>query len=488
MGGESRVNLECRTNGILHSDSLEYLRRFGNPFGSSLLFESRLGDLGYDKKSVVIPNSVLRIVGKNDRFKIEALTELGAELIRNFSESDFYYTSSLKISKFSIKGKIRNEDTCDIEESERIKNVNTGDVLRTIINKFSCDDDHFGLYGAFAYDFSRNFLNFGSKFRNSPGTDFEFHLPLNILYFDDSRRNAQHKQFVVNGKTEKLTEPKNPPNFLKEDFVRYSDMTDEGYKQIGRNILEDIDNGRLMQCVLSRLIGVSLQKSPIDSYEALREINPSPYSYFLNFGDEEYLYGASPEMQVRVIDGKIEVRPLAGTIRRSDNPMDDYKARRFLMTDEKELREHTMLADLSRRDIYRLCHPNSVQEELFLIEKHPNLYHIASIINGDMRPEFDSIDAILTTLPAGTLIGSPREEAMKIIEGYEKSRRNYYGGAAGFLGMNGNCDLGIVIRSVYVNNGLSQLRFGSGITSLSDLEKELDELKLKVENTLRVVR
>ena len=187
--------------------------------------------------------------------------------------------------------------------------------------------------------------------------------------------------------------------------------------------------------------------------------------------------------------GEIEMRPLAGTTRRSSDPLVDAQLRIALQTNAKELREHLMLLDLGRNEIYELCHPRTVRvTDVLTIEHYPNLYHLASGVRGRVRSGVDVLEALLTTIPAGTLSGAPKFEAMKLIEKLEGSRRQYYGGAIGYLGSNGDCNTGITIRSIHVHRGMSYVHAGAGIVAHSTPEGETKEIQLKSEAALGVLR
>ena len=202
----------------------------------------------------------------------------------------------------------------------------------------------------------------------------------------------------------------------------------------------------------------------------------------------EFLYGSSPEIHAVVEDGVMKIRPLAGTRRRSKNPLEDAKIRISLQTDPKELSEHIMLVDLARNEAYRLCIPESVRvADVFTVEQYPNLYHLASGVEGKLRTGFDSIDVLLTTIPAGTLSGAPKLEAMKAIEDLEPSRRGFYGGAVGYLTFDGECNTGITIRSVHVDDNISTVQAGAGIVRDSVPETEFGETHLKMEKLLQVL-
>lgn len=203
-------------------------------------------------------------------------------------------------------------------------------------------------------------------------------------------------------------------------------------------------------------------------------------------GNDESLFGASPKMHVRIKGGEAELRPLAGTRRRTGNAVDDHYVKQGLLADEKERQEHIMLVDLARNDLARVCDGVRVARFMDIVE-FPNLYHIGSSITGHLREGVDTLDAILTTLPQGTLSGAPKVPAMKAIEAFEESRRGYYGGCVGMLGFNGDCNTAITIRTVHTQGSYGFARAGAGVVLHSKPESELAEVNLKNENQIRAL-
>lgn len=476
---------------INYQDPFDYYEKHSqNGQSVSLLMESRFRHLDYGRESIVLPNAALQITGKNDHFCITALTETGEAILSYFEKSDFDYANKVIITDDKIEGIVTKADTRNLTELERIRQKNISFVIRTILDKFSSiPDEHAGLYGAFAYDFARNFENFGNRFIDDEGSpDFNLFMPSTIVYFDDIKERAEIRRFYFEGKNDGLESKLTLPDFQEPPFRTYEDMSIGEYQDKVSEIIKQIKNGRLIQCVLSRNQGMSLKKHPINSYAQLRDDNRSPYCFFFSLGSNEYLYGASPEIHVKVSDQEIEIRPIAGTKRSSDNAKDDFDIKRALINDTKELSEHAMLVDLARNDIDRLIEGMAHVQKYADLEHFTILYHLVSSVRGKLRPGIDALDAILTTLPAGTLSGAPKVEAMKMIEELENSRRGFYGGAIGYLTFNGNCNTGITIRSIHVKDNMSYVRAGAGIVALSIPGEEANEIKLKSEKAMRVLQ
>ena len=479
------MELKLTERNIEYQNALDLYRSLtNNGMVPALLMESRTVNLAYGKQSIVAANLALKITGKNDVFSIEALTEQGRNLLGEFSEEDFPFVTSYQQNYNRVNGTFIRGFDSNLLEEQRIRKTSAGSFLRSFLQKFSTDNNYAGLYGGIAYDFVRNFEDIGHLHDKEPGEDFTLFLPGDIYVFDEIKQKGTHYQMQIDG--EKIPFESHHLKLNDSSALRLESMPEDEYVNKVASIISDIKNGRFMQCVLSRSISVPLIEDPINSYERLREINPSPYCFFFNFGNGEFLYGSSPEVHAVVEYGDITIRPLAGTIRRSQNPLEDAMLRRELLTNDKELSEHSMLVDLARNEVYRLCEPESViVTDMFTVEEYPNLYHLASGVRGKLRYGFDSIDAILTTLPAGTLSGAPKVEAMKAIEELETTRRGFYGGVVGYLTFNGDCNTGITIRSVYVNNGFSTVQAGAGIVAGSTPENEAEEVMLKLDRPLK---
>ncbi len=490
----SSLDIAVESEAIAYTDPFSFYKEYASRNGSpGLLLESRSINLAYGRQSIVVPNAALSISGKNEYFEINSLTDCGKEIVANFSYKDFSYATELNIDYFSgkITGKVLKGDCINLNESEHLHQSNSSLVIKTFLKRFPelNNDPHAGLFGAFAYDFSRNFYDFGSRFSNDLGNDFKLLMPSTIVYFDDVRERALIKRLYFNGKNDGLEKNNSCFDFTPLPEKNYQDMSFKEYGEKVDFLINEIKRGRLMQCVLSRTQGLSLQKHPVESYSKLRDINPSPYSFFFSFGNQEYLYGASPEMHIVVKNGQIEIRPIAGTSRRSTNAFEDSELRIGLLNNQKEKREHTMLIDLARNELHDLCDNQSVDvTDMYSLETYPNLYHLVSGVRGKLKKEYDSLDALLATLPAGTLSGAPKLEAMKLIEELEGSRRQFYGGAIGYFNFNEDCNTGITIRSVHVKDGMSYMRAGAGVVAHSTPQGETKEIQLKSEKAIGVLK
>jgi len=250
---------------------------------------------------------------------------------------------------------------------------------------------------------------------------------------------------------------------------------------------EYIAAGDIFQVVLSNRQEFTLTAGPFDVYRALRAVNPSPYMYFLRMGERTVL-GSSPEMLVRVEEGKLSYRPIAGTQPRGVDEAEDQKLEAKLLADEKERAEHVMLVDLGRNDLGRVSQYGSVQvSKLMFVERYSHVMHLVSAIEGKLRPELDALDAFAACFPAGTLSGAPKGRAMQIIEELEPLRRGIYGGSILYADFAGNLDSCIAIRTMLVEGKRAYVQAGAGIVADSVPEKEFEECANKAQALLRAV-
>ncbi len=254
-----------------------------------------------------------------------------------------------------------------------------------------------------------------------------------------------------------------------------ANLTQERFEDMVDRAKEYIAAGDVIQVVLSQCFKTPLRHDPFDLYRALRSINPSPYMFYLDQGDLK-LVGASPEILVRLEEGRITYRPIAGTRHRGATEAEDRELETELLADPKERAEHLMLVDLGRNDVGRVAKIGSVRvPELFTVERYSHVMHIVSQVEGDLAPACDGLDVLKSTFPAGTVTGAPKVRAMEIIEELEPTRRGPYAGAVGYLGFGGNLDFCITIRSFAVYQDQVYLQVGAGIVADSDPAREYQE-------------
>ncbi|MDY0267945.1 anthranilate synthase component I [Trichloromonas sp.] len=282
--------------------------------------------------------------------------------------------------------------------------------------------------------------------------------------------------------------PRHAAEVFSEPPAMASDFTRAGFMAAVERCKEYIRAGDIIQVVLSqRFSGPLGATDPFDIYRALRTINPSPYMFFLRFG-ETLVVGASPEVLVRKEGEQVEVRPIAGTRPRGASAEEDLALEAELLADPKERSEHIMLVDLGRNDLGRVCRTGSVEvSELMVIERYSHVMHIVSNVRGTLREGRDAFDVFRATFPAGTLSGAPKIRAMEIIDELEPCRREVYGGAVGYFSFSGNMDMAIAIRTLVIRDGRIHLQAGAGIVADSDPAAEYQETVNKAQGAMSAI-
>lgn len=335
-----------------------------------------------------------------------------------------------------------------------------------------------GFFGYIAYDYVRYLHRLGNKAKDDLQHPFlEFVLPKHLLVFDHATGRALlYEQSIEDGEvlqvppsTDILTgrSHKLDCNFTKSEFLRAV-----------RIAKEYIRKGDIIQVVLSRRISLSPSPPLEEFYLRLREINPSPYMYFLHLPTRA-IVGSSPEMLVQVRGRTVITRPIAGTRRRGKTEREDRELEKELLQDEKEKAEHVMLVDLARNDLGKVCKFGSVKVKQFMrIEKYSHVQHLVSDVVGELRPGENVFSVIRATFPAGTVTGAPKFRAMEIIEELEPTRRGIYAGAVGFVGQE-ECNLAITIRTLVAEKLKAYIQVGAGIVADSVPWKEYLETKNK---------
>jgi anthranilate synthase component 1 len=297
-----------------------------------------------------------------------------------------------------------------------------------------------------------------------------------ILALDRQIRDlekAGDEFFLLTGETQPLSRKSSIP---REDFL-----------EAVRRVKEYILAGDIFQAVISRKIECSLEGDPFRIYRALRMINPSPYMFYLDFGDLRVV-GSSPEMLVRVERGKVTTVPIAGTRLRGKTPDEDQRLAEDLLSDEKERAEHLMLVDLARNDVGKVSRFGSVRMEEFMeVEKFSHVQHLVSTVQGTLSDHLTPFDALKSCFPAGTVSGAPKIRAMEIIEELEPERRGLYAGAIGYAGFDRTLEFAITIRTIVARAGKAEVQVGAGIVADSDPAREWDETENKGMALIRAI-
>jgi len=300
--------------------------------------------------------------------------------------------------------------------------------------------------------------------------------------YDTATRRLEKIARMLQGPLDQRNYHKDVPA-TKRDFV--SNMSEAEHAVMVARAQEYIAAGDIFQVVLGQRFEAAFELPPIALYRALRHMNPSPFLFYLNFGDYA-LIGSSPEILVRLRDSQVTIRPIAGTRRRGKNATEDKALAAELLADPKELAEHLMLLDLGRNDVGRVAKAGDVRvTEKMKIEHYSHVMHIVSNVEGEIDPKFDAVDALIAGFPAGTVSGAPKIRAMEIIDALEPMRRSFYGGCVGYFSANGSMDTCITLRTALVKNKKIYVQAGGGIVADSVAADEYQESLNKAKAVMR---
>jgi anthranilate synthase component 1 len=267
-----------------------------------------------------------------------------------------------------------------------------------------------------------------------------------------------------------------------------SNLTKEQFESAVRKCIDYIRAGDIFQVVLSQRLSLPFEGDPFEIYRSLRVLNPSPFMFFLRT-DQTTLVGSSPEIMCRVVNREMTVRPLAGTRRRGATPAEDLQLEQELLADEKERAEHVMLVDLGRNDVGRVVRYGSIKlPDVMVVERYSHVMHISSTVTGQLRDDCDAFDALMASLPAGTVSGAPKVRAMEIIDELEPQRRGPYAGAVGYIDYSGNMDTCIALRTMVIKDQIAYIQAGAGVVADSHPPSEYEETLNKAAGLLRAVQ
>lgn len=380
----------------------------------------------------------------------------------------------------------------DIEESRELSdNFTISDTLNNFIERFEVEGDENGNIGLFGYTtfncvkYTENINIKESKEERNDAPDMLYILYKYILVFNHfsdeiTLLELQEEDELSNlNKIESLISQRNFANYnFFTEGEEYSTIEDEEYKKYVRQGVEHCMKGDVFQIVLSRRFVQPFSGDDFKVYRALRSINPSPYLFYFDFGGYR-IFGSSPETHCKVVGKKISIDPIAGTTKRTGNYQNDMEGVEFLLNDPKENAEHVMLVDLARNDLSRNAH--NVEVEFF---KEPQFYshviHLVSRVSGILNENANPIKSFFDTFPAGTLSGAPKVKAMQLISEIEHHNRGAYGGCIGFVGLNGDINHAITIRTFVSRNNQLWYQAGAGVVAKSRDEYELNEVNSKL--------
>ena len=410
-------------------------------------------------------------------FILESLT--GPKELSEFSVIGFdpEFTVKCDKGKFQIyrKGKIISEKKVKdpLAELRRILPIVNDKKLRYIG----------GAVGYVSYDANRFWEQLPSKRANNMFPLMEFGIYTDGLIHDMKDKATYYFHL---GKKSRLAELEKLLNskskYLDNSFYFSRPISETSKSHFVSKVKKAKDyvyEGEVFQVVISRKFVFEVHGDPIILYENLRKLNPSPYMYFFK-RKKRFIIGSSPEMLLRVINDKIETFPIAGTRPITNKESENRRLAKELLRDKKELAEHTMLVDLARNDLGRVCKFGSVQpKELMIVKRFSHVQHIVSHITGDLYSKYDCFDAFRSLFPAGTVSGAPKVRAMEVISELEESSRGPYAGALGYFSFNRCCDFAIIIRSLFINGNNAFIQAGAGIVMDSIPKNEYLETEQK---------
>ncbi|MHC6179085.1 anthranilate synthase component I [Clostridium sp. JNZ X4-2] len=425
--------------------------------------------------------------------------------------------SENEIGRYSFAGvdpymKIKSYgNNISVEDKNGLKNVN-GKILDYVKKYLNMPYETFGLsipftgggVGYVGYDVIRqyeklpfenkdeletpeSYIMFYKKFVCYDHFKHEIYLIYNVTEDEDTNYNEvqvqleQLKNVIMKGNGMHQLEEKN----YKKDIT--SNITREKYRSMVEKAREYIKAGDIFQVVLSQRLKLKNTSNPFDVYRRLRTKNPSPYLFYIDFGEFK-IAGSSPESLVSVKDGKVVTNPIAGTRPRGKNAEEDAELKEELLKDEKERAEHVMLVDLGRNDIGKISEFSSVKLDKFMgVDFYSHVMHIVSKVSGKLKKNFGCIDALVSCLPVGTVSGAPKIRAMEIIDELESSKRGIYSGAVGYFSFNGNMDTCIAIRTILFKGGYAYVQSGAGIVYDSVADSEYEETLNKASAMIEVI-
>ncbi len=352
-----------------------------------------------------------------------------------------------------------------------------------------------GLFGYCAYDAVQYFEHItldNPKPKNAKIPEIYYSFYKYIICIDHFKNELTILENLIEGKTSKIDrflttlDSKNFASYAFETIGQESsNITNEEYMNMVRKGKEHCHRGNVFQIVVSRQFSQAFQGDDFNLYRALRAVNPSPYLFYFDYGNFK-IFGSSPEAQIKVKNNKATINPIAGTFRRTGDDKTDRRLAEELCEDPKENAEHVMLVDLARNDLSR--NSNDVRvEEYREVEFYSHVIHLVSRVSGDLYAGTNTIKIMADSFPAGTLSGAPKYKAMQLIDEYENQSRGYYGGCIGYIGLDGEINTAIMIRSFLSKNNRLFYQAGAGIVADSVPEKELQEVNNKLAALKRAI-
>lgn len=453
----------------------------GALFSSSFEYTGR-----YTRWDVGFINPPIELRSAQQTFQVNALNQRGEVLL------DVIYPHLASMQIFSHIKKRKDQISGVIlysrgvrDEAERTKQRSVFDVLRALQQLFHCHQDRFlGLYGAFGYDLVFQFEPLAMQKHRDHQNDLHLYMPDELIVVDHKLSTSYRLSYDFyrdNQSTEGMQRTGVYTAYKTDQYPKQTTGYEPGYyANLVRAALPSFQKGDLYEAVPTQVLYKKCPFPPSAVFENLKQMNPSPYGFIINLG-EEFLVGSSPEMYVRVDGNRVETCPISGTIRRGQNAVEDAENVKTLLDSVKDEAELTMCTDVDRNDKSRICKPGSVKViGRRQIEAYSHLFHTVDHIEGELDSEYDALDAFITHMWAVTVTGAPKTSAMRWIEEHEECPRGWYGGAVGWYSFDGNLNTGLVLRTTKIKNGVATLRAGATLLHASNPEDEEKETLVKI--------
>ncbi len=477
----SRTIEELHIEGALEEVLARLDTHRGAVFASDYEYPGR-----YSRWDIGFVDPPVEVVSQGRGFALRALNERGMPLLQILRAGleGHPHLTQLEGTRDELRGQVA-AMPAHFPEEERSKQPTIFSALRALGRHFGSDEDpHLGLCGAMGYDLVFQFEPLSLRHaRPAAKPDLHLFLPDELVVVDHRKEQARRYRYDfsfqgfstagLNGGGAEFPLRRGTLSELHSDHVPGE------YAQKVRRIIEGTQRGDFFEVVLSQVLSAGFPGAPRELFANIRRSNPSPYEFLINLGEEQ-LVGASPEMFVRVEGDQVETCPISGTIRRGASPMEDADQILALLNSEKDEAELTMCTDVDRNDKARICKAGTVKVlGRRLIEVYSRLIHTVDHVKGELRPDCDGFDALLSHMWACTLTGAPKPAAMQRIEDLENSARRWYGGCVGMLLFNGNINTGITIRTVHLEGGEARVRVGATLLCDSDPDEEERECRTK---------
>ena len=481
------LHIEYEEHQLIYENAIEpLLERLdthrGALFASSFEYPGR-----YTCWDIGFYNPPLALICKQNLIQIDALNQRG-KILLSFVFPLLVNEEHLEIiaqnnSMLQIQIKASNRV---FSEEERSHQPSVFTVIRLFLSFFKLENESYlGLYGSFGFDLIFQFENLPKhKERDLEQRDMVLYFPDEIFVVNHNKEEAfiRRYDFKFHEHSTK-TLPREGASLVYQFPNKPNKTCDHELGEYAKLVTiakERFACGDLFEVVPSQTFYTDYVEQPSVLFKQMRQLNPSPYGFFINLGDGEYLVGASPEMYVRVQGKRVETCPISGTIRRGSNAIEDAENIRVLLDSKKEESELTMCTDVDRNDKSRICEAGSVRViGRRQIEMYSRVIHTVDHVEGILREDFDAVDAFLTHMWVVTVTGAPKIWALNFIEQYEKSPRKWYAGAVGWFSFNGNLNTGLVLRTVHIKEGIAEIRVGATLLYDSVPESEEQETRLK---------